>query len=212
MHSIASRFSSAPCATLCWGHEAQRWGERGYLNPAALNITLCPSSSRVSTSQHLSLWVSFSYTVPFPARRTLREVTHWLCLVGISHVMRHRLNPAHCLPQAQRRAGVTQPPLEELNSGPEPSCKALPSGVGPAPPPPAYPSGVVVRGCVGMARSWAWQDGGSGHCVQQWVWVWEGCPRIHVSQEQAHKMGVQCSAGDALSYWENTNYKVGSGG
>ncbi|XP_049658884.1 multidrug and toxin extrusion protein 1-like isoform X3 [Accipiter gentilis] len=69
-----------------------------------------------------------------------------LCTCFIAYIS--RMDWRKAAEEAQRRAGVTQPPPEELNSGPEPSCKALPSGVGPAPPPPAYPSGVVVRGCV----------------------------------------------------------------
>ena len=136
-------------------HKSRR-GDRGYLNPAALSSALCPNSSRVSTSQQLSFRAPFSHTVPFPARRTPREATRWLCSVGISRTTRCRLNPARSLPQAQRRAGVTQPPPpEEPNLGPEPSCKALPSGVGPAPLPHAYPPAMAVRGCIGRARSWA---------------------------------------------------------
>lgn len=38
---------------------------------STLSIPLCPNSSGVSTSQRLSFGASFSYTVPFPARRTL---------------------------------------------------------------------------------------------------------------------------------------------
>ncbi|XP_064892419.1 multidrug and toxin extrusion protein 1 isoform X1 [Columba livia] len=49
--------------------------------------------------------------------------------------------------EAQRRAGVTQPSLEEASPGPEPSCKAPPS-VGPATPPHAYPPAAVLQGCV----------------------------------------------------------------
>ena len=63
--------------------------------------------------------------------------------------------PSAFPPQAQRRAGVTQPLPEEPNPGPEPPCKPLPSGVGPAPPPHAYPPATAVRGCVGTARGWA---------------------------------------------------------
>ncbi|NWI70930.1 S47A1 protein, partial [Todus mexicanus] len=50
--------------------------------------------------------------------------------------------------EAQRRAGVTQPPAEEMNPGPESCCKAPSSSVGPAPAPHAYPPATVVRGCV----------------------------------------------------------------
>ncbi|KAM9614922.1 multidrug and toxin extrusion protein 1-like isoform 2-T2 [Morphnus guianensis] len=69
-----------------------------------------------------------------------------LCTCFIAYIS--RMDWRKAAEEAQRRAGVTQPPPEELNSGPEPSCKALPSGVGPAPPPPAYPPAVAVRGCV----------------------------------------------------------------
>ncbi|NXY49441.1 S47A1 protein, partial [Ceuthmochares aereus] len=58
------------------------------------------------------------------------------------------LNPSCSFPQAQRRAGVTQPPPEEPTPGPEPSSKELPSGAGPAPRPHAYPPATAVRGCV----------------------------------------------------------------
>ncbi|XP_064021983.1 multidrug and toxin extrusion protein 2-like isoform X2 [Pogoniulus pusillus] len=50
--------------------------------------------------------------------------------------------------EAQRRAGVTQSPPEELNPGPEPSCKELPSDVEPALLPHAYPPAAVVQACV----------------------------------------------------------------
>ncbi|NWH77071.1 S47A1 protein, partial [Piaya cayana] len=50
--------------------------------------------------------------------------------------------------EAQRRAGVTQPPPEEPNPGSEPSSKDLPSGAGPVPSPHAYPPVTAVRGCV----------------------------------------------------------------
>ncbi|XP_052660624.1 multidrug and toxin extrusion protein 1-like isoform X2 [Harpia harpyja] len=69
-----------------------------------------------------------------------------LCTCFIAYIS--RMDWRKAAEEAQCRAGVTQPPLEEPNSGPEPSCKALPSGVGPAPPPPAYPPAVAVRGCV----------------------------------------------------------------
>lgn len=174
------------------------------------SITLCPNSSGVSTSQRLSFGASFSYTVPFPARRTLRETTHWLCSVGISRTTCHQLNPAQSLPQAQRRAGVTQPPPEEPNPGLEPSCKALPSGVGPAPPPHPYPPTMVVRGCVGMARSWAERDGGAGHCVQWWPWVQEGYPKIDINRPT--KWG--CSTGLVVPSFTGKAVitRVGSGG
>lgn len=38
------------------------------------------------------------------------------------------------------------------------------------------------------------------------IWIQGGSPRVHISQERAHKMGVQCSAGDARS---NNNYEGG---
>ncbi|XP_069647154.1 multidrug and toxin extrusion protein 1 isoform X2 [Haliaeetus albicilla] len=69
-----------------------------------------------------------------------------LCTCFIAYIS--RMDWRKAAEEAQRRAGVTQPPPEEPNSGPEPSCKALPSDVGPAPPPPTYPPGVAVRGCV----------------------------------------------------------------
>ncbi|NXJ56474.1 S47A1 protein, partial [Spizaetus tyrannus] len=69
-----------------------------------------------------------------------------LCTCFIAYIS--RMDWRKAAEEAQRRAGVTQPPPEEPNSGPEPSCKAIPSGVGPAPPPPAYPPTVAVRGCV----------------------------------------------------------------
>ncbi|XP_068010848.1 multidrug and toxin extrusion protein 1-like [Melanerpes formicivorus] len=57
--------------------------------------------------------------------------------------------------EAQRRAGVTQS-LPEMNPGPEPSCKELPSDVEPAPLPQAYPPATVVQGCV---AGWDAQNG-----------------------------------------------------
>ncbi|NXN99214.1 S47A1 protein, partial [Rhinopomastus cyanomelas] len=48
--------------------------------------------------------------------------------------------------KAQRRAGVTLPPPEELNGGTGPSCKALPTDV--APSPHTYPPVTVLQGCV----------------------------------------------------------------
>ncbi|XP_035417088.2 multidrug and toxin extrusion protein 2-like [Cygnus atratus] len=50
--------------------------------------------------------------------------------------------------EAQHRAGVTPLPLEELHPGPEPPCKALPSGTGPTPPPHVHLPAAAVRGCV----------------------------------------------------------------
>ncbi|NXG59170.1 S47A1 protein, partial [Hemiprocne comata] len=50
--------------------------------------------------------------------------------------------------KAQRRAGVTQPLPEEPNPGHEPSCKALPLGVGPDPLPHDHLPITVARGCV----------------------------------------------------------------
>lgn len=151
-HSPASRFPSAPCATFRLGtRSTKKQGDRGYLNPTALSIASCPSSSGVSTSQSL---ISGIFQLPLPARWALQEAARWLCSVGTSRATCHQLNPAHSLLQAQHRAGVTQPSPEELNPGPEPSCKAPLSGVGPAPLP-TYPPATVVQGCVGTARSWA---------------------------------------------------------
>ncbi|XP_040473701.1 multidrug and toxin extrusion protein 1-like [Falco naumanni] len=69
-----------------------------------------------------------------------------LCACFITYIC--RMDWKKAAEEAQRRAGVTQPSPDQLNPGPEPSCKALPSGVGPAPPPHAYPPATVVRGCV----------------------------------------------------------------
>ncbi|NXS73370.1 S47A1 protein, partial [Pandion haliaetus] len=69
-----------------------------------------------------------------------------LCTCFIAYIS--RMDWRKAAEEAQRRAGVTQSPPEELNPGPEPSCKALPSGVGPAPPPHAYPPTMAVRGCI----------------------------------------------------------------
>ncbi|XP_064324082.1 multidrug and toxin extrusion protein 1 isoform X2 [Phalacrocorax carbo] len=71
-----------------------------------------------------------------------------LCTCFIAYIARTDWKKA--AEEAQHRAGVTQPLPEEPNVGPEPSCKALPSGVGPAPPPHAYPPAVAVRACVGV--------------------------------------------------------------
>ncbi|NXV82118.1 S47A1 protein, partial [Atlantisia rogersi] len=69
-----------------------------------------------------------------------------LCTCFIAFIF--RLDWRKAAEEAQRRAGVTQPLPEEPNPGPEPSCKVLPSGVGPAPPSHAYPPATAVRGCV----------------------------------------------------------------
>ncbi|KAM6372895.1 multidrug and toxin extrusion protein 1-like isoform 1-T1 [Pluvialis apricaria] len=69
-----------------------------------------------------------------------------LCTCFIAYIS--RMDWRKAAEEAQCRAGVTQPPPEELNPGPESSCKAPPSGVGPAPPPHAYPPAVAVRGCI----------------------------------------------------------------
>ncbi|XP_071431234.1 multidrug and toxin extrusion protein 1-like isoform X2 [Pithys albifrons albifrons] len=66
-------------------------------------------------------------------------------LVHISH-----MDWKKAAEKAQRRAGVTQPPPEEPNLGPEPSCKELPSDVGLAPQPHTYLPARVVLGTVGM--------------------------------------------------------------
>ncbi|XP_027759104.1 multidrug and toxin extrusion protein 1-like [Empidonax traillii] len=50
--------------------------------------------------------------------------------------------------KAQRRAGVTQPPPEEPNLSPEPSCKELPPDVGSAPQPHTYLPARAVLGSV----------------------------------------------------------------
>ncbi|NXH14111.1 S47A1 protein, partial [Bucco capensis] len=69
-----------------------------------------------------------------------------ICTCSITYIC--RLDWRKAAEEAQHRAGVTQPLPEEPNPGPEPSCKALPSAVGPAPQPPAYPPATAVRGCV----------------------------------------------------------------
>ncbi|XP_074779393.1 multidrug and toxin extrusion protein 1-like isoform X2 [Athene noctua] len=71
-----------------------------------------------------------------------------LCTCFIAYIS--RMDWRKAAEEAQRRAGVTQPLPEEPNTGPEHSCKALPSGVGPAPPPHTYPLAPAVRGCVGV--------------------------------------------------------------
>ncbi|XP_008936256.1 PREDICTED: multidrug and toxin extrusion protein 1-like, partial [Merops nubicus] len=67
-----------------------------------------------------------------------------LCTCFITYIS--RMDWRKAAEEAQRRAGVTQPLPEEQNPGPEPGCKALPSGVGPAPPPHSFFT--VVRGCI----------------------------------------------------------------
>ncbi|NXD82749.1 S47A1 protein, partial [Halcyon senegalensis] len=69
-----------------------------------------------------------------------------LCTCFIVYIS--RMDWRKAAEEAQHRAGVTQPPPEELNPGSGPCCKGLPLGVGPAPPPHAYPPATVVRGCV----------------------------------------------------------------
>ncbi|NWH15324.1 S47A1 protein, partial [Grus americana] len=69
-----------------------------------------------------------------------------LCTCFIAYIS--RMDWRKAAEEAQRRAGVTQLPPEEPNLGPDPSCKVLPSGVGPAPPPHAYPPAMAVQGCV----------------------------------------------------------------
>ncbi|NXF30716.1 S47A1 protein, partial [Nyctibius bracteatus] len=69
-----------------------------------------------------------------------------LCACFIVYIS--RMDWRKAAEEAQRRAGVTQLPPEEPNPGPEPSGKALPSGVGPAPPPHAHPLTTAVRGCI----------------------------------------------------------------
>ncbi|XP_061326281.1 multidrug and toxin extrusion protein 1-like isoform X2 [Pezoporus flaviventris] len=49
---------------------------------------------------------------------------------------------------ARHRAGVSQPPMEEPNPGPEPSCKEIPFGVGLASVSHTYPPAAAVQGCV----------------------------------------------------------------
>ncbi|XP_061868646.1 multidrug and toxin extrusion protein 1 [Colius striatus] len=72
-----------------------------------------------------------------------------LCTCFIVYIS--RMDWRKAAEKAQRRAGVTQPPPEEPNLGPEPSCKALPTGVGPAPPPHTYPPATVLQGCIAGA-------------------------------------------------------------
>ncbi|NWU97820.1 S47A1 protein, partial [Upupa epops] len=69
-----------------------------------------------------------------------------LCTCFIIHI--YRMDWKKAAEKAQRRAGVTPPPPEELNPGTESSRKALPTDVGPAPSPHPYPPATVVRGCV----------------------------------------------------------------
>ncbi|NXG73666.1 S47A1 protein, partial [Baryphthengus martii] len=69
-----------------------------------------------------------------------------LCTCFIIYIS--RMDWKKAAEEAQRRAGVIQPPPEELNPGSEPCCKAPSSGVGPAPLPHTYPPATVVRGCV----------------------------------------------------------------
>ncbi|NXN42166.1 S47A1 protein, partial [Rhinoptilus africanus] len=69
-----------------------------------------------------------------------------LCTCFVTYISRMDWRTA--AEEAQRRAGVTQPPPEEPNPDPDPTCKALPSGVGPAPPPQTYPPARAVRGCI----------------------------------------------------------------
>ncbi|KAM6049200.1 multidrug and toxin extrusion protein 1-like isoform 2-T2 [Chlamydotis macqueenii] len=69
-----------------------------------------------------------------------------LCTCFIIYIS--RMDWRKAAEEAQRRAGVTQPLPEEPNQDPEPSCKALPSGVGQALPPHTYPPATAVQGCV----------------------------------------------------------------
>nr|XP_009478628.1 PREDICTED: LOW QUALITY PROTEIN: multidrug and toxin extrusion protein 2-like [Pelecanus crispus] len=69
-----------------------------------------------------------------------------LCTCFVAYIARTDWRKA--AEEAQHRAGVSQLPPEEPNPAPEPSCKALPSGVGPAPQPHPYPPATAVRGCV----------------------------------------------------------------
>ncbi|XP_051491641.1 multidrug and toxin extrusion protein 1-like isoform X1 [Apus apus] len=69
-----------------------------------------------------------------------------LCTCFITYISRMDWKTA--AEEAQRRAGVSPPPPEEPNPGHEPSCKGLPLGVGPAPPPHDHPPIMVARGCV----------------------------------------------------------------
>ncbi|NWX13357.1 S47A1 protein, partial [Aegotheles bennettii] len=69
-----------------------------------------------------------------------------LCTCFIIYIS--RMDWRKAAEEARHRAGVTQPPLEEPNLGPEPSCKEMPLDVGTAPPPHAHPLAMVARGCV----------------------------------------------------------------
>ncbi|NXK45804.1 S47A1 protein, partial [Chauna torquata] len=69
-----------------------------------------------------------------------------LCTCFIAYIS--RMDWRKAAEEAQRRAGLTPPPLEEPHPGPEPPCKKLPSGTGPAPPPHAHLPAAAVRGCV----------------------------------------------------------------
>lgn len=120
-----------------------------YLNPTVLSIALCPSSGvAISHLRHLSPACAISSQMNL----TRDDMLALLGGVFLHHELPNK--PTVFPPQAQCRAGVTQPSLEEASPGPEPSCKAPPN-VGPATPPHAYPPATVLRGCVGTARSWA---------------------------------------------------------
>ncbi|NWI86605.1 S47A1 protein, partial [Pitta sordida] len=72
-----------------------------------------------------------------------------LCTCFITFIS--RMDWKKAAEKAQRRAGVTQPPPEEPSPGPEPSCKELPSDVGPDPQSHTYlPARAVLGSVAGM--------------------------------------------------------------
>ncbi|NXA05385.1 S47A1 protein, partial [Sapayoa aenigma] len=72
-----------------------------------------------------------------------------LCTCFLTYIS--RMDWKKAAEKAQRRAGVTQPPPEEPNLGPEPSCKEFPSDMGPAPQPHTYlPARAVLGSVAGM--------------------------------------------------------------
>ncbi|XP_057271727.1 multidrug and toxin extrusion protein 1-like isoform X1 [Pezoporus wallicus] len=69
-----------------------------------------------------------------------------LCTCFIVYIS--RMDWRKAAEEARHRAGVSQPPMEEPNPGPEPSCKEIPFGVGLASVSHTYPPAAAVQGCV----------------------------------------------------------------
>ncbi|NXE87263.1 S47A1 protein, partial [Menura novaehollandiae] len=69
-----------------------------------------------------------------------------LCTCFITYI--YRMDWKKAAEEAQRRAGVTQPPPEQPSLGPEPSFKELPSDMGQAPQPHTYLPARAVLGSV----------------------------------------------------------------